>query len=126
MFGDEGDFSEHVLQFRDAGELSFLSRILSRPLNAFVKGHSSAGKNWLVTRILRLTPRSAVAEITSASDKAWNYSGSNFRHRVVYVQEQNEAAGTIDPIRLLISEGKLVRIVTRFEGGKQLGYGLCR
>jgi hypothetical protein len=34
------------------------------------------------------------------------------------VQEQNEAAGTIDPIRLLISEGKLIRIVTRFEGGK--------
>lgn len=97
-----------------------VSRILSRPLNAFVKGHSSAGKNWLVTRVLNLTLPSAVAEITSASDKAWNYSGSDFRHRVVYVQEQNEAAGTIDPIRLLISEGKLIRIVTRFEGGKRV------
>jgi hypothetical protein len=95
-----------------------VSRILSRPLNAFVKGHSSAGKNWLVTRVLRLLPKSVVAEITSASDKAWNYSGSDFRHRVVYVQEQNEAAGTIDPIRLLISEGKLVRIVTKYENGK--------
>src|SRR5277367_161281 len=97
-----------------------MSRILPRPLNAFVKGPSSGGKNWLVSRIFKLTPRSAVAEITSASEKAWNYSGSDFRHKVVYVQEQNEAAGTIDPIRLLISEGKLIRIVTRFEGGKRI------
>ena len=94
------------------------SRILPRPLNVFVKGHSSSGKNWLVTRILRLIPKSAVAEITSASDQAWNYSQSDFRHRVVYVQERNEAAGMIDPIRLLISEGKLVRMVTGYEEGK--------
>jgi hypothetical protein len=97
-----------------------VSRILLRPLNAFVKGRSSGGKNWLLTRVLSLTLKSAVAEITSASDRAWNYSGSDFRHKVVYIQEQNEAAGTIDPIRLLISEGKLIRIVTRFEGGKRV------
>jgi len=97
-----------------------VSRILARPLNAFVKGRSSGGKNWLLTRVLNLTLKSAVAEITSASDRAWNYSGSDFRHKVVYIQEQNEAAGTIDPIRLLISEGKLIRIVTRFEGGKRV------
>jgi hypothetical protein len=96
------------------------SRILPRPLNAFVKGRSSAGKNWLLTRVLSLTPRSAVAEITSASNTAWNYSGSDFRHKVVYIQEENEAAGTIDPIRLLISEGKLIRIVTRFKKGKRV------
>jgi DNA primase len=97
-----------------------ISRVLHRPLNIFVKGRSSAGKNWLVTRILRLLPKSAVAEITSASEKAWNYSGTDFRHRVVYVQEQNEAAGTIDPIRLLISERKLIRIVTGYENGKRV------
>jgi hypothetical protein len=122
-------FNEFLLAMRKEGlvaeELNALvllvvvvSRILHRPLNAFVKGHSSAGKNWLVTRVLRLMPKSAVAEITSASDKAWNYSGSDFRHRVVYVQEQNEAAGTIDPIRLLISEGKLVRLVSRWVAKK--------
>ncbi len=105
-----------------------VSRILPRPLNAFVKGHSSAGKNWLVTRVLRLMPQSAVAEVTSTSDQAWNYSHSDLRHRVVYVQEQNEAAGTIDPIRLLISENKLIRRVTVFQNGKrvtkeQVAYG---
>jgi len=95
-----------------------VSRILPRPLNVFVKGHSSAGKNWLVTRVLHLMPKNAVAEITSASERAWNYSRSDFRHCVVYVQEQNESAGTIDPIRTLISEGKLVRIVSKYENGK--------
>ncbi len=97
-----------------------VSRILPRPLNAFVKGRSSGGKNWLLRRVLSLTLKSAVAEITSASETAWNYSGSDFRHKVICIQEQNEAAGTIDPIRLLISEGKLVRIVTRFEDGKRV------
>ena len=94
------------------------SRILPRPLNVFVKGQSSAGKNFLVTRFLRLMPESAVVEITSASVEAWNYSGKDFQHRIVYLQEQNEAAGTIDPIRLLISEGKLIRIVPKYRNGK--------
>ena len=95
-----------------------VSRLLRRPLNVFVKGSSSAGKNFLVKRILLLMPRSAVKEITSASVQAWNYSRSDFRHRVIYLQEHNEAAGTIDPIRQLISEGKLVRIVPKHEHGK--------
>ena len=97
-----------------------VSRLLPRPLNLFVKGHSSAGKNWLVTRVLRLMPKSAVAEITSASDKAFHYSQSDFRHRVVYLQEQNDAAGNVHPIRLLISEGKLTRIVPGFKNGKRV------
>jgi hypothetical protein len=94
------------------------SRVLDRPLNVFVKGHSSAGKNWLVTRVLHLLPKSDVAEITSASEHAWSYSRSDFRHRVVYLQERNEAVGAMDPMRLLISEGKIVRMVTRYERGK--------
>src|SRR5579864_5193639 len=44
-----------------------VSRILDHPLNAFVKGFSSAGKNFLVRLILLLMPRTAVIEITSAS-----------------------------------------------------------
>lgn len=124
-------FNEFLLAMKKVGlvgeELNALvilivavSRLLPRPLNLFVKGHSSAGKNWLVTRVLRLMPKSAVAEITSASAKAWHYSRSDFRHRVVYLQERNEAAGTIDPIRTLISEGKLIRIVPAFENGKRV------
>jgi hypothetical protein len=94
------------------------SCILDRPLNIFVKGQSSAGKNWLATRVLNLFPESAIVEITSASEQAWSYSRSNFRHRVVYLQERNEAMGAMDPMRLLISEGKIVRMVPTFEGRK--------
>jgi hypothetical protein len=95
-----------------------MSCILNRPLNVFVKGHSSTGKNWLVTRVLRLFPKSLVIEITSASEQAWSYLESAFRHCVVYLQERNEAVGAMDPLRLLISEGKLVRIVPKYQGGK--------
>jgi len=94
------------------------SCILDRPLNIFVKGNSSAGKNWLVTRVLKLFPKSAILEITSASEQAWSYLGSAFRHCVVYLQERNDAVGAIDPMRLLISEGKLVRIVPGYKGTK--------
>lgn len=97
-----------------------VSCILDRPLNLFVKGQSSSGKNWLVTRVLSLLPKRAVREITSASEQAWSYSRSDFRHRVVYLQERNEGVGRMDPMRLLISEGKLVRIVTQYEGGKRV------
>ena len=96
------------------------SRVLERPLNVFVRGHSSAGKNWLVTRVLQLLPRSGLAEVTSASDQAWSYSGTDLRHRVLYIQERNEATGSVDPIRLLISEKKLVRKVTGFDHGKRI------
>jgi hypothetical protein len=91
-----------------------VSRVLDHPLSVFVKGHSSAGKNWLVSRILRFLPKDAIAEITSVSDTAWSYSGNAFRHKVVYLQERNEQAGNVHPIRLLISERKLIRCVTRW------------
>jgi hypothetical protein len=66
-----------------------VSRILDHPLNAFVKGRSSAGKNFLVKQVIHLMPESEVVEITSASAKAWNYARSDFRHRVVYLQERS-------------------------------------
>ncbi len=94
-----------------------LSSLLDRPLNAIVKGISSSGKNFLVSRVLRLFPESAVREITSSSKTAWNYGANDFCHRVVYLQERNDAAGAVHPVRLLISEGRLVRIVTEFKGG---------
>jgi DNA primase len=95
-----------------------VSRLQRQPLNAIVKGQSSSGKNWLVSRVLQLLPKSCVIEITSSSSKAWNYSAGNFRHKIVYLQERNEAAGAIHPVRLLISEGKLTRLVTVREGSQ--------
>ncbi len=95
-----------------------VSRLLLRPLNAFVKARSSAGKNFLINKVLRLLPRHAISEITSVSERAWNYMGTRLRHTVVYLQERNEAAGDVHPLRLLISEDKIIRRVTRWKDGK--------
>jgi hypothetical protein len=92
-----------------------VSRLLLHPLSAFIKGRSAAGKNWLARLVLSLMPLDQVHEISSASKRAWNYSNNDFRHRVIYVQE---ASGAADPMRLLISEGKLIRIVTTWVNGK--------
>jgi hypothetical protein len=97
-----------------------LSALLDRPLNAIVKGSSSTGKNHLVSRTLRLFPKEAVREITSSSKTAWNYGGDDFRHAIVYLQERNDAAGAVHPVRLLISEQQLIRTVTVNEGGARV------
>jgi hypothetical protein len=96
--------------------IAAISALLSHPINVIVKGNSSAGKNFLVSRVLRLLPAEAIREITSSSAQAWVYSDTTFQHKVVYLQERNDSAGAIHPVRLLISEGCLVRIVTVREG----------
>jgi len=93
-----------------------ISRLLPKPINAVIKGPSSAGKNHLASSVLRLFPEDAVRELTSSSALAWNYSGDDFRHRIVYLQERNDASGAIHPARLLISEGRLIRKVTVARG----------
>lgn len=89
-----------------------VSRVLQKPINLIIKAPSSAGKNHLASRGLRLFPTDAVRELTSSSALAWNYSADDFRHRIVYLQERNDASGAIHPARLLISEDKLIRKVT--------------
>jgi hypothetical protein len=96
--------------------IAAISALLNHPINGIVKGQSSAGKNYLVSRVLRLIPSEAVCEITSSSAQAWVYSDTAFQHKVVYLQERNDSAGAIHPVRLLISENRLVRIVTVREG----------
>jgi hypothetical protein len=93
------------------------SSLLKRPINAILKGRSSSGKNFVGNHVLRLLPKNAVREITSSSKTAWNYGEDDFCHKVVYLQERNDAAGAIHPVRLLISEGQLRRIVTVREKG---------
>ncbi len=93
-----------------------LSAATKRPGNAIVKGRSSSGKNFLVSRVLKLCPPDVVREITSSSKTAFNYSGTSFRNSIVYVQELEHGAD--NPMRLLISESKLVRIVTTNQGGE--------
>jgi hypothetical protein len=89
-----------------------ISRLLARPLNLFVKGPSSSGKNFLVNTVLRFIPKNCVVEMTSGSQESWSYQDRKLVHKIVYVKERNTAAGDIHPARLLISENELVRMVT--------------
>ncbi len=89
-----------------------ISRLLAHPVNLFIKGPSSSGKNFLADSVLRFFPPREVEQITSSSGISWNYLRRTLEHRIVYVKEQNKAAGSIHPARLLISENELVRMVS--------------
>lgn len=87
------------------------SRLLAKPINLFIKGSSSSGKNFLAKTVLEFFPKAAIYEMTSSSAQSWSYHGEDLQHRIVYIQEQNKAAGNVHPARLLISENQLVRTV---------------
>jgi hypothetical protein len=96
-----------------------VSRLLSRPLNLFVKGHSSSGKNHTVRKVLRLIPAKYICEITNSSARAWNYMGRQLQHKIVFFQEESVAfGGKQHPGRLLISENRLERLVTVRQGAQ--------
>ena len=89
-----------------------VSRLLAKPLNLFVKGQSSSGKNHTVKKVLRLIPRECICEVTDFSEKAWSYLGTQLKHKVVFFQEESVAfAGKRHPARLLISENRVERLV---------------
>ena len=95
-----------------------ISRLLAKPLCLFVKGGSSAGKNFLVDTVLALFPQFATENLTSASLRSWNYLGDQLQHKIVYVAERNQQAGQVHPIRLLISENELIHWVTVKQDGQ--------
>jgi hypothetical protein len=89
-----------------------VSRLLATPLNLFVKGQSSSGKNHTVKKVLWLIPADCICEVTDFSDKAWSYLGTGLKHKVVFFQEESVAyGGKRHPARLLISENRVERLV---------------
>lgn len=94
------------------------SRLLEKPLCLFVKGSSGAGKNFLTDAVLELLPSSETRVLTSSSLRSWNYFGNALAHKIVYVKERNESAGSVHPLRLLISENGLVHNVTEKRNGR--------
>jgi len=93
------------------------SRVLEKPLCLFVKGPSSAGKNFLTDTVLSLFPESEWRSLTSSSKRSWNYLGEQLEHKIVYLKERNADVGPVDRLRLLISEDKLVHSVTVLQDG---------
>jgi hypothetical protein len=85
------------------------SRLLDRPISTAVKGPSSAGKSFVVKRVLEFFPQSAFLAMTAMSPKALVYSKEPLAHRVLVLYEADGMGSTAELIlRSLLSEGHIV------------------
>ena len=89
--------------------LMVVSRLLPRPSSAVVKGPSSAGKSFLVEKILTFFPASAYYALTAMSERALAYSEEPLSHRVLVIFEKAGLAGDFAAylVRSLLSEGRI-------------------
>lgn len=87
--------------------LIVVSRHLDRPVSAAVKGPSSAGKSYLVERVLSFFPGLAYYALTAMSDHALAYSEEPLVHRmlVLYEAAGMEGDNATYMMRSLLSEG---------------------
>lgn len=85
------------------------SRLLVRPVSAVVKGPSSAGKSWMVEKVLELFPPEAYYKLTAFSEHALAYSDAPIKHKMLVLYEaesmNNEFSSYL--LRSLLSEGEL-------------------
>ncbi|HLW59119.1 MAG TPA: hypothetical protein VKV57_04240 [bacterium] len=86
----------YVLQARGlVGDLSgvkllylmLTSRFLSRPVNGYVEGPPSVGKNYCIDCTKSLFPDDAYYELTSSSDRAAVFSKETFANKMVIISE---------------------------------------
>ena len=96
------------------------SRLLDRIVSIAVKGPSSAGKSFIVERVLSYLPPSAFFALSAMSERSMAYSKEPLKHRMLVLYE---AAGLSSDmatylIRSLLSEGRLrYETVEKVKGG---------
>ncbi len=88
--------------------LCLTSRLLPKPISAAIKGPSAAGKSYIIQGVLKLFPKSAYYELTSASERALIYTEADFRHRILIILEAHENPFLEMLIRTLLSEGHII------------------
>jgi hypothetical protein len=106
------------------GKLLFLagtSRLLDRPISVAVKGPSSAGKSFLVDKVLSFFPAEAYHALTAMSDRALAYGDEPLQHRMLVLYEAEGMSGDTASylIRSLLSEG-----CVRYETVEKTPHGL--
>lgn len=93
--------------------LVFTSRITEDPLSVVVKGESSVGKSYGVSKVITLFPRSAYVDITDATAQSFYYAPSgHFAHKIIVIFEKHGGEKADYSIRTLQSEKKLKIQVT--------------
>jgi hypothetical protein len=108
------------------GKLLFLavtSRVLDRPISVAVKGPSSAGKSYLVEKVLSFFPDEAFHAVTAISERALAYGDEPLKHRMLVLYEAEGMSGDTASylIRSLLSEG-----CVRYETVEKTPHGLQR
>jgi hypothetical protein len=102
--------------------LAVTSRFLSRPVSLVLAAQSSAGKSFLVQKILEFFPEDAFYALTAMSERALAYSEEPLAHRMLVIYEgaalESEFANYI--LRSLLSEGHL-----RYVTVEKTAEGLC-
>ena len=98
--------------------LVMTSRLLDKQVSAGVKGHSSSGKSYTVSTVVKFFPPEAYIEMTAMSQKSLIYSKQEYSHRtlivyeVVALREGVEDDLTSYFVRSLLSEGRIEYPVT--------------
>lgn len=94
--------------------LCLVSRLLKKPVNAVVKGPSSAGKSFLIEQTLRFFPDEAAYVLTAMSEKALAYNDEPLQHRTLVLVEAGGVSSDFAAylLRSLLSEGRLRYQVT--------------
>ncbi|CAN5564901.1 hypothetical protein BH23CHL4_BH23CHL4_07970 [soil metagenome] len=89
--------------------LTLVSRLFERPVSAVVKGPSSAGKSYLVERVLMLMPGDAYYALSAVSDKVLAHSQEPIKHRHLIIYEAAGMSGDFASylLRSLLSEGRI-------------------
>ena len=101
--------------------LALTSRLLDRPVSVAVKGPSSAGKSYLVERVLGFFPACAYHALTAMSERALAYSTEPLHHRFLILYEAAGIEGEFASylVRSLLSEGRI-----RYETVEKTANGL--
>lgn len=88
--------------------LAITSRLLKHPISVTVKGDSSAGKSYLVSKVLELFPKSEYIDLTDATPQSFYYvPDDRYKHKMIIIFEKHGSEKADYAIRSLQSEGKL-------------------
>lgn len=102
------------------GFLAVTSRKLRRPLGVIIQSSSAAGKSSLMEAILSIVPEEDRVSYSAMTGQSLFYApGSDLRHKVLSIAEEEGAARASYSLKLLQSEGSLTIAST----GKEPGSG---
>ena len=102
--------------------LALLSAKSQTPISVLVKGRSSSGKSFLVSKALKLIPPRGYYELSSMSSKALVYTDLDFSHRhlVLYEEDGLQSEDVLYLIRSLLSEGQIRYLSVEKNGSGKL------